>query len=140
MRLALLVSAALLTAAATAAPVSDWKEVSKVANGIPTAAGTPLLKRMQNCKMTVHKETSWIETRNVAWPEYGAKPGETVLKLIFDVPPAPKQPGPSAPNPPQKNVVGVWLISKGKPTALSAWANALQNRPVPLGYDDSNNC
>jgi len=139
-RAALLFTAVALVLPATAAPVSDWKVVGKVASTIQTAAGVPLPKRMESCKMKIHKDTSWIETRAVAWPEYGAKPGDTVLKLVFDVPPPPKQPGPSAPNPPQLNVPAIWLISKGKPTPVSAWANVLQNRPVPLGYDDSNNC
>ncbi|MDR3527430.1 MAG: hypothetical protein P4L57_09130 [Rhizomicrobium sp.] len=137
-------SAALLAAAvmlpAMAAPVTDWKEVSKVADSIPTAAGVSLTKRMASCKMLIHKDTSWMETRAAGWPDYGAKPGDTVLKLLFDVPPAPKQPGPTKPNPPQLNVPGIWVISKGKATPVSTWANALQNRPVPLGYDDSNNC
>ncbi|GAA0539691.1 hypothetical protein FHS83_003742 [Rhizomicrobium palustre] len=138
---ALATAAALLfSATAGATPITDWKEVSKVAGAIPTAAGAPLLKRMESCKMKIHKDTSWIETRNVAWRDYGAKPGDTVLKLVFDVPPVPKQPGPTAPNLPQLNVVAVWVISKGKASPLSTWANALQNRPVPLGYDDSNNC
>jgi len=135
-----LLSATVTLAAGVAAPVSDWKQISKVADSIQTAAGVSLSKRMASCKMIIHKETSWIETRAVAWPDYGAKPGDTVLKLLFDVPPAPKQAGPSAPNPPQLNVPGIWVISKGKASPVSSWANALQNRPVPLGYDDSNNC
>ncbi len=136
-----LLVAALLAIPSGAAPVTDWKQVSKAIEGVPTAAGVSLMKRMHSCNMTIHHDTSWLETRNVAWPEYGAKPGETVLKVVFDVPPAPKQPGPGAkPNPPQSNVEAIWIISHGKATALSAWANALQNRPVPLGYDASNNC
>lgn len=137
---AALVATTILAGAALAAPVTDWKQVGKVADSIQTAANVSLTKRMASCKMKIHKDTSWIETRAVKWPEYGAKPGDTVLKLIFDVPPAPKQPGPSAPNPPQLNIVGIWVISNGKASPVSAWANALQNRPVPLGYDDSNNC
>jgi hypothetical protein len=140
---AALLATALLAMAgpSAAAPVTDWKQVQKVADGIQTAAGVSLKKRMTTCKMTVHPETSWIETRTVAWPEYGAKPGDTVLKLVFDVPPAPMQPGPGAkPNPPQKNVAAFWVISKGKAEPLSAWAKALQLRPVPLGFDASNNC
>ena len=124
-----------------AAPVTDWKLVGKTVDTIQTAAGISLKKRMANCKMTIHPETSWIETRTVAWPDYGAKPGETVLKLVFDVPPAPVDSKPGAkPNPPQKNISAIWLISKGQATPLSAWAKVLQTRPVPLGYDASNNC
>jgi hypothetical protein len=138
---ATLLATALMAAMANAAPVTDYKQVKKVADSIQTAAGVPLTKRMATCKMTIHPETSWIETRSVAWPDYGAKPGDTVLKLVFDVPPAPKQPGPGAkPNPPQKNVTAFWVISNGKAEPLSAWAKALQTRPVPLGYDESNNC
>jgi hypothetical protein len=135
------VLATAMAVAATAAPVTDWRQVKKVADGIETAAGISLTKRMTACKMTIHTEASSIETRTVAWPDYGAKPGDTVLKLVFDVPPAPMQPGPGAkPNPPQKNVSAFWVISKGKAEPLSAWAKALQMRPVPLGYDASNNC
>lgn len=135
-----LLVAALLAVPSGAAPVTDWKEVSKAIDSIPTAAGTSLMKRMHSCKMDINRQASWLETRNVAWPEYGTKPGETVLKVVFDVPAPPKQPGPSKANPPQKNVEAIWIINHGKATALSAWANVLQNRPVPLGYDASNNC
>lgn len=140
MKRATLFLVAALAASATAAPVKDWKQISKTLDGIPTAAGVSLGKRMANCKIVVHKDTSWMETRNVAWPDYGAKPGDTVLHIVLDLPPAPKQPGPTAAVPPQKNIVAVWVISGGKATPLSAWAQALQNRPVPLGYDASNNC
>ncbi len=136
---ALLIAAALAIPSG-AAPVSNWKQVRKAIESIHTAAGVSLMTRMHNCKMAINHHASWLETRNVAWPEYGAKPGETVLKVVFDVPPVPKQPGPSKPNPPQKNVEAIWIISHGKATALSAWATVLQDRPVPLGYDASNNC
>jgi hypothetical protein len=133
--------AAALAASAAAAPVTDWKQVSKVAGTIPTAAGVPLLRRMAACQMTIHHDTSWIETRSTAWPDYGARPGDTVLKLVFDVPPAPPLPGPAGhPNPPQRNVIAIWVISHGQASPISAWARALQQRPVPLGYDPSNNC
>jgi hypothetical protein len=131
--------ATLLAIPSGAAPIKDWKQISKIIDGIPTAANVSLKKRMANCKMEIHRDTSWIETRNVAWPEYSAKPGETVLKLVFDIPPVPPQAGFKA-NPPQRNVTAIWLISKGKPNPISTWANALQNTPVPLGYDASNNC
>jgi hypothetical protein len=141
---AVLIATALLAPLAgpsAAAPVTDWKQVQKTLDGIQTAAGISLKKRMDACKMVIHPETSWTETRAVAWPDYGAKPGDTVLKLVFDVPPAPSQPGPAAKlNPPQKNIAAFWVISHGKAEPLSAWAKALQMRPVPLGYDASNNC
>ncbi len=132
--------AVLLAIPSGAAPVTDWKQVSKTIDSIPTAAGVSLQKRMASCKMTIHHDTSWMETRNTAWADYGAKPGQTVLKLTFDVPPPPKQPGPSKPNPPQLNVTAIWIVDHGKATPVSTWANVLQNRPVPLGYDESNNC
>lgn len=141
---AALVAAALvapLAGPSAAAPVTDFKQVEKAIDGIPTAAGVSLKKRMASCNMTIHPESSWMETRAVAWLDYGAKPGDTVVKLVFDVPPAPQQPGPAfKPNPPQKNVNAYWVISHGKAEPLSAWAKALQQRPVPLGYDASNNC
>jgi hypothetical protein len=123
-----------------AAPVTDWKQVGKTVDTIQTAAGISLKKRMANCKMTIHPETSWMETRTVAWPDYGARPGDTVLKLVFDMPSA-YLPGSGAKaSPPQTNISAIWVISKGQATPLSAWAKALQMRPVPLGYDASNNC
>lgn len=126
---------------APAAPVTDWKEISKTANTIKTAAGVPLLKRMAACKMVIHHETSWTETRAVAWRDYGAKPGETVLKLTFDSPPEPKSLNPQAkPNPPHINVVGIWLLSNGKATPVSAWARMLQMTPPPLEYSKDKNC
>lgn len=134
------VLAAAISVPAFAAPVTDWKEVSKVIDSIPTAAGVTLKKRMANCKMTIHKTDSWMETRNVPWPQYGAKPGETVLKVVFDAPPVPKQPGPHKPNPPQLNIEAFWVFAGGKPEPLSSWATVLQKRPVPLGFDASNNC
>lgn len=137
--------AAVLCAAVTiptgAAPVTDWHQIARKLDHIHTAAGVSLARRLHNCKIKIRKGATWMETRNVAWPDYGAKAGETVIKLVMDLPPAPKQPGPSKPNPPQTNIPAVFLLHKnGKATAISSWANALLNRPVPLGYDASNNC
>ena len=129
-----------LAVSSAAAPITDWKQINKTLDGIPTAAGVSLTKRLESCKITMHKEASWMETLAVARPEYGAKPGQTVLKIVFDLPPPPKQSGPSLPQPPQRNVPAVWIIDHGKASAVSAWAIVLQNRPVPLGYDESNNC
>jgi hypothetical protein len=127
---------------AQAAPVSIWKEIDAALASIQTAAGVSLKKRLANCKIAVHHETALLETRPAGWPEFGAKPGQTVLKILMDMPPEPKQPGPASlvPNPPQLNVPGIWILDHGKASPVSAWANALQNRPVPLGYDTSKNC
>jgi hypothetical protein len=129
-----------LAISSAAAPITDWNQIKKTLDGIPTAAGVSLTKRLDSCKITMHKDASWMETLSAARPEYGAKPGQTILKIVFDLPPPPKQAGPSLPRPPQRNVPAIWIVDRGKATALSAWANALQNRPVPLGYDESNNC
>ena len=129
-----------LPAPASAAPVTDWKEISKTLNTIPTAAKVSVLKRIESCRIIIHKDASWMETRNVAWPQFDAKPGDTVLKLVMDMPPPQQEAGPGPPSEPQKNVTAIWILEKGSPTPLSAWANVLQNRPVPLGYDASNNC
>lgn len=134
------VLATLLALPSTAAPVSDYKQVEKTMDSIPTAAGVSLKKRLTACKVTVHKDASSAETLTKPAPDYGAKPGQTVLKLVLDFPPPPKQPGPSLPQPQQKNVTVIWIIDHGKATPVSAWASVLQNRPVPLGYDESNNC
>lgn len=131
---------ALLAVPSGAAPVTDWKTIAKTLDTIPTAAGISLKKRIEMCKIIIHKDATWMETRPVAWPEYAAKPGETVVKLVLDMPPPPQQAGPGPASVAQKNVSAIWLIQNGKATPLSAWAQALQNRPVPLGYDASNNC
>lgn len=132
--------ATLLALPSGAAPVTDWKQIEKTLDSIPTAAGVSLKKRIAACKVMVHKDLSSVETLTAPAPQYGAKPGQIVLKLVVDFPPIPKQPGPSLPPPQQKNVSVIWVIDHGKATPISAWANALQNRPVPLGYDESNNC
>ena len=129
-----------LAVSSAAAPVTDWKQIKKTLDGIPTAAGVSLTKRLESCKITLHKDASWMDTLSAARPEYGAKPGQTILKIVFDLPPPPKQSGPSLPQPGQRNVPAIWIVDHGKATAVSAWANVLQNRPVPLGYDESNNC
>ena len=131
---------AVLAAPASAAPVTDYKQVDKALDSIPTAAGISLKKRLVACKIVVHKDTSSIETLTAPAPDYAAKPGQTVLKVFMDLPPPPKQSGPSLPQPAQKNVQGIWIIDHGKASAVSSWADVLQNRPVPLGYDESNNC
>ena len=133
------VAAAFLAAFVTqadAAPNSDWKQIANALDGIPTAAGVTLKKRLANCHMTIRKEASWIETRAVAWPDYGAKPGQSVLKLVVDLPAAKVDAGSA----PLNNLSAIWLIDHGKATPVSAWANVLQNRPVPLGYDAQKNC
>jgi len=127
-------------ASCLAAPASDYTQIDKTIAGIQTAAGISLKKRLAACNITLHKDTSSIETLTAPAPQYGAKAGETVLKLVMDFPPPPKQAGPSLPQPAQKNVAAIWIIDGGKASPLSAWAIVLQNRPVPLGYDASNNC
>jgi hypothetical protein len=127
---------------AAAAPVTDWKQIDAALASIPTGAGISLKKRLANCKIAVHHDTAWMETRPAGWPEYGARPGQTVLRILMDMPPVPRQPGPAGlvPNPPSLNVPGIWVLGGGKAVPVSAWARALQERPVPLGYDASKNC
>jgi len=136
----ILTLAAALAASSVAAPVADFKQIDKTLDGIQTAAGISLKKRLVACKIVVHKDTSTMETLTAPAPQYDAKAGQTVLKVVMDFPPIPKQPGPSLPAPQQKNVTGIWVLDRGKASAVSAWADVLLNRPVPLGYDESNNC
>jgi hypothetical protein len=124
----------------TAAPVSDWKQIDKAIDSIPTAAGISLKKRLAACKVVVHKDTSSIEILTAPAPDYDAKPGQTLLKVMMDFPAPAKQPGQTLAQPQQKNVAGIWVLDHGKATPISSWANALQNIPVPLGYDESKNC
>lgn len=132
--------ATLIALPVNAAPITDFKQIDKLMAAIPTAAGVSLKKRLAACKIVVHKDTSSMEVLTADAPQYGAKAGQTVLKLVMDFPPPPKQSGPTLPQPAQKNVSAIWIVDHGKTTAVSAWASALLNRPVPLGYDESNNC
>ncbi|MDE2110946.1 MAG: hypothetical protein KGJ79_07375 [Alphaproteobacteria bacterium] len=125
---------------ADAAPSSDWKEIARALDSIPTAANEPLNKRIERCKITVNKKSSWIELLTADNPNYGAKVGQTVLRLEIDVPGGKGDGGPAPKQPPEKNQAAVWVIDHGKATPLSTWATSLQNRPVPLGYDAWMNC
>ncbi|HUO97898.1 MAG TPA: hypothetical protein VMU01_04485 [Rhizomicrobium sp.] len=139
--IAVLLLAALAAPAGAAPATLNTKLLDKTLDGIQTAAGISLAKRLASCNIVLHKDQSSMETLTAPKPDYGAKAGDTVLTLVLDFPPVPKQVGPSLPAPQQKNVKAIWIIDKtGKTTALSAWANVLLNRPVPLGYDASNNC
>ncbi|MDE2500748.1 MAG: hypothetical protein KGL56_11215 [Alphaproteobacteria bacterium] len=125
---------------ADAAPTSDWKEVTKTLDGIPTAAGISLAKRIEHCGITIEKSTSWVELLKADNPEYGAKAGQTVLRLQLDIPGGKGDGGPAPKQPPEKNQSAVWIIDHGKATPLSTWATSLQSRPVPLGFDAWMNC
>ena len=132
------VAAAFLAAFVTqadAAATTDWKEVAKVLDAIPSAAGMSVHKRMDKCGIKIVKENSWFETRAVDWPEYGARAGETVLLVMMKMPAAAGQP-PSL----QQGTRAIWLISRGKAMPVNAWATSLQSRPVPMAYDTWMNC
>lgn len=127
---------AVFVSQADAAPNAQYKEVVKALDGIPSAVGVSVHKRLDKCGITVVKDTSWIETRAVDWPEYGAKAGESVLLIMMKMPVAKDQP----PTNGVANSRAVWVISHGKPMPLNAWATAIQNRTVPLGYTAWLNC
>lgn len=132
------VAAAFLAAFVTqadAAANTQWSEVVKVLDAIPSAAGMSVHKRMDKCGIKIDKDKSWFETRAVDWPEYGARAGETVLLIMMKMPSAPGQP-PSL----QQGTRAIWLISHGKAISVNAWATQLQSRPVPMGYDAWMNC
>ena len=133
------VAAAFLAAFVTqadAAATTDWKEVAKVLDAIPSAAGMSVHKRMDKCGIKIVKENSWFETRAVDWPEYGARAGETVLLIMMKMPSVAGQP----PSMQSGNTRAIWLISRGTTMPVNAWATQLQNRTVPLGYDAWMNC
>ena len=83
---------AVFVSQADAAPNAQYKEVVKALDGIPSAVGVSVHKRLDKCGITVVKDTSWIETRAVDWPEYGAKAGESVLLIMMKMPVAKDQP------------------------------------------------
>ena len=115
---------------------AQYKEVLKALDAIPSVAGGSVHKRLNTCGITVVKDTSWIETRAVDWPQYGAKAGETVLLVMMKIPSGKDQP----PTVGAADSRAVWVISHGKPVPLNAWATTLQSRPVPMGYAAWMNC
>ncbi|HEY0281861.1 MAG TPA: hypothetical protein VGC27_04470 [Rhizomicrobium sp.] len=120
---------------ANAAAITDWNQIAKVFDTIPSAAGISVHKRMDKCGVKIVKDKSWMETRAVDWPEYGARAGETVLLITIKIPSAAGQP-PSL----QQGTKAIWLISRGKPMSVNAWAQQFQSRTVPMGYDAWMNC
>jgi len=129
-----LLSAALVAEASSGAG-SDWRTTAKALDNIPTAAGMSVLRRVNRCQFTILKEASFAETRNVAWPQYDAKAGQTVVKLVFKLP---LYKGlTEAQNPPLE---AVWIVDHGKTRALSHWAIEIQTKPIPMGYDKRLNC
>ena len=132
------VTAAFLAAFVTqvdAAPITDWKDVAIVLDAIPSAAGMSVLKRIDKCHVKIDKTKSWVETRAVDWPEYGARAGETVLLIMMKLPASG-----GAPPSMQQGTKAIWLISRGKPISVNAWAQQFQSRPIPMGYDSWMNC
>ena len=122
-------------AEADAAANTQWKDIVKVLDGIPSAAGISVHKRMDACGMKIEKDKSWMETRAVDWPEYGARAGETVLLIMMKMPSAVGQP-PSL----QQGTRAIWLFSHGTFTPVNAWASQFQNRRAPLGNAAWMNC
>jgi hypothetical protein len=117
---------------ADAATNTQWKEVIKALDGIPSAAGTSVHKRMDTCGIKIDQDKSWIETRAVDWPEYGARAGETVLLIMMKMPAGGGQ-SPLL----HQGTRAIWLIDRGKATSVNAWATQLQSRPVPIGYNSA---
>ncbi|MDE1940265.1 MAG: hypothetical protein KGI68_14685 [Alphaproteobacteria bacterium] len=132
---AALLFTALIAGAAAAPAAADWKPVAKALDGIPAVIGVSVLKRINECHFAILKDQSFVETRNVAWPQYNAKAGQTVLQVMIQLPlykglrPEDNKPMPA-----------VWLIDRGKATPLSHWAVSLQNSPYPMGYDARTQC
>lgn len=124
---------AFVAASASAAPSSDWKDVSKTLKGIYTQAGTSVLERLTACKIKADKTASWVELLSADKPEYGAKKGETVVLLKMDFPPAANFAG-------QKGLSALWVVGPGKAIPLSSWAQMLQTKPIPLAINYGMKC
>jgi hypothetical protein len=126
---------------AQAAPVTDWKQVSKALDGIQTPIGISVLKRINRCEIKPEKQISWIDNLTADNRDYGAKAGDTVLMVKLDFPVMPVTPGPGAKAaPPITGQPALWVISKGVATPISQWAISLQKRTVPLAHDSWLNC
>ncbi len=124
---------------AQAAPVTDWKQVSKALDGIATPVGVSVLKRLGQCKIVPEKQNSWIDNLTAPNRDYDAKAGDTILMVKLDFPPMPVS-GPGTAAPPITGQAALWVISKGVPTPISQWAISLQKRTVPLAHDSWLNC
>jgi hypothetical protein len=120
-----------LVAQVQAAPVHDWKLISKALGGVWTQAGMPVLSRLDQCKIKPQKETSTIDVLAADNPDFGAKKGDSIVTLKLDFPPLP----PAANGktyPPMTGISAVWVIGPNKIVPVSQWANTLQAQPVPL--------
>lgn len=122
-----------IASGATAAPSSDWKDVSRALKGIYTHAGSSMLERITTCKIKPDKTASWVEQLKADKPEYGAKKGETVVLLKMDFPPTASYPG-------QKGLSALWVLGPNKVMPVSSWAEMLQTRPVPLAPNYGMKC
>jgi hypothetical protein len=120
---------------ANAAAITDWKEIAKLFDTIPSVTGTSVHKRMDKCGVKIDQSKSWMETRADYWPEYGARAGETVVLIMTKLPQAAGQPASL-----QQGTRAIWLFSHGKFMPVNAWASQFQNHPAPMGKDAWMNC
>ncbi|MGA7712619.1 MAG: hypothetical protein WCA81_12005 [Rhizomicrobium sp.] len=130
---------AAFVAEAQAAPVTDWKQVSKALDAIQTPLGISVLKRINRCEIVPEKQNSYIDNLTVENRDYGAKAGDTILMVKLDFPPMPIT-GPTAPPPRLMGQPALWVISHGQASPISQWAISLQKRTVPLAHDSWLNC
>lgn len=133
------VSLAFVTAAAAAAPSSDWKDVSTALKGIYTHAGISVLARLNACKIKPQKTASWVELLSADKQEYGAKKGETIVFLKMDFPPVPAIGGYPA-RAGQSGVSALWIVGKNRIIPVSSWAEMLQTKDVPLAVNYGMKC
>ena len=75
-----------LAAVAQAAPVNDWKQVSKALGSIWAPNGETVIERLESCNIKPQKQTSYVDVLTADNPDYGAKKGETILMLKMDFP------------------------------------------------------
>jgi hypothetical protein len=121
----------LAATAATAAPSTDWKDVSKAMKKIYTREGGSVLDRINACKIKPQQQASWIEVLTADRPEYGAKKGDTVVMVKLDFPPVPAV-GSYPAHPGMAGVSAMWVIGKKSISGVSTWAEQLMSKPAPL--------
>jgi hypothetical protein len=136
---ALCVCAGLAAAGATAAPSSDWKDVSKALKGINTREGVSVLTRLDACKIKVVQKASWVDVLAADKPEYAAKKGDTVVMVKLDFPPVPAV-GSYPARPGMSGVSAMWVIGKKGVTPISTWAEQLISKPAPLATNYGLKC
>ena len=104
-------------------------------NRIRTVTGETVFTRINNCRLRLDRDASWVDVAPIANPQIGARVGDLIIQIVFDAPPIPGN------DPKLYHDLGArWLVRDGKPTPNGGWADWLQNKPAPIGSSSWLNC